>query len=222
MLEASKRVLIFGASGRIGRRVAAEALRRGHAVVGVVRSSPAGRRPPEGLEVVVGDARAPAEVRRLSRGVDVVISATRPAKGREAELVEVATSLLAGLRGASVPLVLVGGAARLDIPGTGGRRVLDDPRLVHDAWRDLAAACVDQLAVCERAPEVPWTYVSPPAFLEEAPPLGAYRLGTDELVVDERGASRMAVEDFALAVVDAAEDAVAEAGGRRLSVGPGA
>ncbi len=218
MLVPPRRVLLFGATGRIGQRVAHVLRHRGHAVLGVTRTT----RPPEtpcpAIELAVGDARDHEKVRELASGRDVVIAATRPASGREGELVDATRGLLAGLRGLHLPLVLVGGAARLLVPGSSGRTVLEDRFLVQDAWRDLAGACVDQFRQCERESDTPWTYVSPPAFLDDGPATGRYRLAQDELVVDHLGQSRLGVDDFALAVADLAETAGLER--RRFAVGP--
>jgi uncharacterized protein len=55
------------------------------------------------------------------------------------------------------------------------------------------------------APDVDWTYVSPPRLLEPGERTTAYRLGADELLVGTDGASRISVEDFAVALLDEAE-----------------
>jgi uncharacterized protein len=47
--------------------------------------------------------------------------------------------------------------------------------------------------------------VSPGALLEPGERTGHYRLGGDELLVDEQGASRITMEDFAIAMLDEAE-----------------
>jgi uncharacterized protein YbjT (DUF2867 family) len=48
------RIVLFGATGNVGRRVAAGALNRGHEVVGVVRDPAAG---------AASDARVPVDQR---------------------------------------------------------------------------------------------------------------------------------------------------------------
>jgi putative NADH-flavin reductase len=59
--------------------------------------------------------------------------------------------------------------------------------------------------VCLGEERVDWVYVSPPASLTPGERTGRYRLGRDELLTDERGESRISMEDFAVALVDEAE-----------------
>jgi putative NADH-flavin reductase len=134
-----------------------------------------------------------------------VVGATRPSPGREDELVTTAEALLAGLARTGVRLLLVGGAGSLTVPGTGGTAAIDDPRHVPAAWRAIAQACTDQLAVCRAETEVDWAYLSPPALLEPGRRTGRYRLGADELLVDAGGRSAISMEDLAVALLDEAE-----------------
>ncbi|GAA0423547.1 NAD(P)-dependent oxidoreductase [Streptomyces luteireticuli] len=198
------RITVFGAAGNVGRRVVAEALSRGHQVTAAVRDRARAGTLPPAVRVRTGDATVPADVARLAVGQDVVIGATRPAPGSERLLVTAAEGLLAGLAGTGTRLLLVGGAGSLTVPG--GGPVLDDPAWVPAAWRPIAQACTDQLAVCRRAGDtVDWTHISPPALLEPGVRTGGYRVGGDELLVDAHGISAVSMEDFAVALVDEAE-----------------
>lgn len=199
------RITVFGAAGAVGGRVVADALLRGHEVTAVVRSRRSLAELPVAAEHRLGDAGRTEDVVALSADQDVVVSATRPAPGREDELVQAARALLAGVRESGARLILVGGAASLTVPGGAGRLVLDDPTYVPPAWRPIARACSDQLAACRDETQADWTYLSPPALLEPGPRVGTYRLGTDELVVDARGDSRISIEDLAAVLLDEAE-----------------
>ncbi|MFF1820010.1 NAD(P)-dependent oxidoreductase [Kribbella sp. NPDC058245] len=198
------RILVFGATGAVGSRVSQEALNRGHHVTAVSRAG-----------TVQGDASDAADVAELSQGHDVVISATRPHAGQEAELTLAAKGLLNGLRFSRVRLILVGGAASLTVPGT-GRTLAEQPDFPAEL-RPIAEACNEQLDLVRTATDVDWTYVSPPALLEPGIRTGNYRLGTDELVVAADGTSSLSMEDFAMALVDEAERA--QHRGRRFTVG---
>ncbi len=183
------RITVFGATGAVGREVVAEARARGHEVLPASRST--------GV-----DATDPAHVARLAAGQDLVISATRPQPGHEPQLVAVARALFAGLRGSGVRLLLVGGAATLRRPdGVLVQEATDFPAELLP----IANACADQLAVCQGQVDVDWTYLSPPMLLEPGPRTGRYRLGADDLVVDEAGTSRITNADLAVALLDEAE-----------------
>ena len=67
-------ILIMGATSGIGARAVDEALGRGLAVRGFARSA-GDMAPVAGLEPVVGDARAPADVARALRGAGAVVFA---------------------------------------------------------------------------------------------------------------------------------------------------
>lgn len=198
------RITVFGAAGSVGARVVAEALSRGHEVTAVVRDPARFPDLPAAARHRAGDARDPEDVTGLAAGQDLVITATRPAPGREHELVTAAKALLAGLAGTGVRLLVVGGAATLTVPGAGGITVVEDPAFPA-ALRDIALACAGQLAACRAEREVDWAYLSPPALLEPGERTGAYRVGTDELLIDARGESRISIEDFAVALLDEAE-----------------
>ena len=216
------KIAVFGAAGAVGRQVVEEALSRHHTVTAIGRNpstladlantrtapDPADRTdradPSTAVRVRRGDASVADDVAVLSRGHDLVISATRPAPGYESELVAAAKGLVDGLAGTAVRLMIVGGAASLIIPGRGGTTVVDGPDFPAD-WLPIALACNDQLDVIRSASDVDWTYVSPPALLEPGDRTGEYRVGTDQLVVSPDGDSRISLADFAIALIDEAE-----------------
>ena len=67
------KLTVFGAAGRTGRQVLAQAAARGHEITGFVRD--AGRfEAPARVRVVEGDARDPLTVVEAVRGADAVIS----------------------------------------------------------------------------------------------------------------------------------------------------
>lgn len=199
------RITVFGAAGNVGSRVVTEALSRGHTVTAVVRDPTRFPELPAAAEPRTGDAANARHVTELGAGQDVVIAATRPAPGREKELVTTTGALLDGLAASGVRLLVVGGAATLTLPGPGGTTVLDSPGFLPDDWRDIARASADQLAVCRTESRVDWTYLSPPALLEPSERTGVYRRGTDELLTDAEGESAISMEDLAVALLDEAE-----------------
>lgn len=121
------RITVFGAAGAVGSRVVAEALSRGHEVTAVVRDSARFAELPERAYARTGDASNVEDVVRASAGQDVVIGATRPAPGSGRQLVSVAEALLAGVARTGGRLLLVGGAASLTVPGSGGYKLSETP-----------------------------------------------------------------------------------------------
>ena len=50
-----------------------------------------------------------------------------------------------------------------------------------------------------------WAYLSPAADFAPGQRTGNYRLGTDELLIDAEGVSKISMEDAAIALLDEAE-----------------
>ncbi|GAA4909714.1 NAD(P)-dependent oxidoreductase [Streptomonospora salina] len=196
------RITVFGAAGSVGAHTVTEALDRGHEVTAAVRDPARAAGLP--IRATRADAADTAATEALCRRSDLVISATRPATDREPELVTTARSLLTATARAGTRLLLVGGAATLTVPGSGGRTVADAPGFPAEL-RPIARACADQLAVCRRDTRADWTYLSPPSLLDTGERTGRYRLGRDELVVDAAGNSRISAADLAVVLLDEAE-----------------
>ncbi|QKW07080.1 NAD(P)H-binding protein [Streptomyces sp. NA04227] len=209
------RITVFGAAGNVGSRTVAEGLARGHEVTAVVRDRARAGALPEGAVIRVGDASSAESVAELSRGQDLVITATRPPEGAEKELAGTTRALLDGVRESGVRLILVGGAATLELPGSGGVTLIESPNFPA-ALLPIAEACAEQLELCRAETAVDWTYLSPPALLEPGERTGKYRLGGDELLTDAEGNSAVSMEDFALALLDEAERPAHR--GRRFTV----
>jgi putative NADH-flavin reductase len=47
-----------------------------------------------------------------------------------------------------------------------------------------------------------WTYLSPAGFIQPGERTGKFRIAKDDLVVDEKGESRISAEDYAVALVE--------------------
>lgn len=199
------RITVFGAAGSAGSRVVTEALSRGHTVTAVVRNEANFEKLPNAVNKRQGDASKVEDVVRLSCGEDIIIAATRPPEGKEQELVAISEALLAGLAHSNVRLLALGGAGSLNVSDKDDTLVVDDVRYVSPAWRDIAIACVDQYDVYKGNTLVQWSYLSPPAMLMPGERTGKFRLGKDELLVDETGDSRISIEDLAVALIDEAE-----------------
>lgn len=198
------RITVFGGAGAVGARVVAEAVARGHEVTAVVRDTARAAAIPAGARVRAGDAARLADVEELSAGQDLVITATRPAPGREAELPALTSVLLAGVARTGVRLLVVGGAATLLVPGTDGLTLHETPDFPAEL-APIAQACAEQLALCRADAAVDWTYLSPPAELAPGERTGTYLVGSDELLSDADGNSAISMEDFAVALLDEAE-----------------
>ncbi|MFL5528057.1 MAG: NAD(P)-dependent oxidoreductase [Gemmatimonadaceae bacterium] len=204
------KLVVFGATGNVGQRVVAEALRRGHAVTGVVRDPSAVQSPDKRVRLVKGDATNADDIARVARGADAVVSAISPrpnARGLPApSLAANSRALIKGLRSAGVKRVLyVGGASSLEVaPGKALADLPDFPAIYRDEAREGREA----LAIWRSdANGLDWTYLSPAAEIAPGNRTGKYRTTDDKLLVDDKGKSFITFEDYAVAVLDELEHA---------------
>ncbi len=202
------KIVVIGATGNIGQRVAKEALSRGHQVIGVVRDPVAVQAPDPRVRLVKGDATKADDVAEVVRGADAVVSAISPRpnpRGLPApSLPENARALIAGLRAAGVKRVLyVGGASSLEVaPGQALADLPDFPEIYRAEAREGREA----LAVWRSEAEgLNWTYLSPAAETGPGERTGKYRTTADQLLVDSAGKSFISFEDYAVAVLDELE-----------------
>ncbi|MET9859301.1 NAD(P)H-binding protein [Streptomyces smyrnaeus] len=200
-------IAVFGANGNIGSRIVREALDRGHQVVAVVRDTGRFVASREAVTVTTGDVLSPESVAAVAGNADVVVSAVgaKDGPGHLATIKPAAESLVTGLRalGAGAPsLVFVGGAGSLRRPD--GSRVWDTEGL-PDAILQIMHAHGQALDHLRGVEDVRWTNISPAATIEPGDRSGTYRVGKDDLVVDENGESRISMEDYAVAVLDEIE-----------------
>ena len=200
-------IIVFGARGDVGSRIVSEALARNHSVTAVVRNKSQIEALPPSVTPQVADVQDTDFVAKLMIGFDLAISAVRPSDGQEELLVELTRSVLDASAKSGVRTLIVGGAASLKVPGLDGDTVLTAPGFLPEEVVPIAKACQAQFELCDAKTDADWTYLCPPAMLTPGERSGQYRTGTDALVVDGDGNSAIAMEDFAVAMIDEAETA---------------
>ena len=196
------KIALIGASGTVGQRILQEALTRGHQVVAIVRDPARITQKDEKLSVVTGDLLNGESISKAVAGYDVVISAYGPAHGAEYTMKAMAQKLIDAVKQAGVQrLLIVGGAGSLEVAP--GLQLVNSPNFL-EAWKPVALAHGEALEVYRKA-DLDWTYFSPAAMFQPGERTGAFRIGTDQLVVDEKGESRISTEDYAVAMLDEVE-----------------
>ncbi|BAN25149.1 NAD(P)-dependent oxidoreductase [Caballeronia insecticola] len=186
------KIAIIGATGNVGSRLVEEALRRGHTITALARDTSVVQARPEVGTVNVDALDADALATALA-GHDAVFSATRFEPIPASAIVE-------PVKRAGVPrLLVVGGAGSLY--AAPGQRVLDLPDFpaAYKAEATAGAAFLDAL---RRERDLDWTFVSPSAEFVPGPRTQKFRLGVDELLVDNSGRSWISYDDYAIAFLD--------------------
>lgn len=192
------KLAIVAATGKIGRHIVQQALHKGHQVTAVVRSDAALPPELEGAKRVLAPLRI-AELAEALKGHDAVISAFGPAQDAPGTLLEATRTLIAATREAGVRrLVVVGGAGSLEVaPGV---QLVDTPEFPA-AYKPIALAHREALAIYRAATDLDWTFFSPAAEIGPGETRGHYRSGGQQLLVDAEGRSRIAYGDYAAALV---------------------
>ena len=193
------KLALIGATGYTGSRIRDEALARAHLVTAIVRDSAALPQHPR-LTACALDVADTPRLRDAIADNDAVVSAFNPGKD---EAGEGTRSILAAVRAChGLRLLVVGGAGSLEIAP--GKRLVDQPDFPAQ-WKDGALKTAALLEALRGDPALNWTFISPAAQIFPGERSGRYRIGGDQLLTDERGDSRISVEDYAAAMIDEAE-----------------
>jgi uncharacterized protein len=195
---------VIGATGRIGQRIVAEAVQRGHHVTAF--TSNAAKIPSDKGKVAwkTADVLNADSVATAMQGQDVLISSYGTAPGANPKPIVTAaeTLLKAGERHPQVRVLMVGGAGSLEVAP--GKTVIDSG-MIPEPWIAIPVAHKEALDAFKKNSTVNWTYFSPAGTIQPGERTGKFRLGGDQLIVGENGKSEISMEDYAVALLDEVE-----------------
>jgi uncharacterized protein len=199
------KIALIGATGFVGAVILQEALNRGHEVTAIVRNPEKLQAHPK-LHAQKGDIYNEDEVARCVAGHDVVISAFNPGwsnPGIYDQQVKGTRAIINGVKKAGIKrLLFVGGAGSLEVkPGV---QSVDLPGFPAE-YKQGSLATREALIMLRQETGLEWSYLSPSADLFPGQRTGQFRLGTDQLLKDANGESRISVQDYAMAMIDEAE-----------------
>lgn len=207
-------ILVYGATGKVGRHVVDEGLARGHLVTAVSRNVARIEQVHRNLTPVQGDILDPESVQSLVRGQDVVIISVRGVTGDRRDAVDAVAyrglkNVVAALRRSgmgAVRLIHVGGSGSLEVaPGTLFADQLPGFILPKHLELEIAGQ-VAALGYLRTVDDVEWTYATPAKNFTNGERTGDFRVGGDRLMEDSRGRSRISRADFAVALINEAEN----------------
>lgn len=203
MEEIIMKIGIIGATGKVGTKVLQEATRRGHEVTAIVRN--AAKLNQSDVKVIEKD------IFNLTtddiKDLDVVVNAFGAPLGEEEAHVEAGRALIALLKDVDTRAIIVGGAGSLFVDEAQTTRVVDTPDF-PDVVKPTAKGQGRNLQDLKDAEGITWTFVSPSAeFDAEGKRTGSYTSGKDQLLVNSQGNSYISYADYAIAIVDEAENA---------------
>ncbi len=189
------KIAFIGATGFIGQHILAEAINRQHQVTALVRDTSKVAAHTQVTSKTLDSNNASAVTAALA-GHDVAIISFHYLNVDFPALIHAIK--ISGVK----RLLVVGGAGSLEVaPGV---RVIDTPDF-PDEWKAVAQAAIGFLDALRAEKALDWVYVSPSAFIEPGQRTGKFRIGSEQLLMDEKGESRISNQDFAVAVVNELE-----------------
>ncbi len=188
-------IALIGSTGQIGREITQQLLAHPHAVTALLRP---GRVLPGELAAarpLAVNLQDEAELARALTGHDVLVSAYAPPPDQADALPLMTARLVRAARQAGVRRVMVvGGAGSLYLAP--GQQLVDSP-MFPAAYKAIALAHREALAVLQAADDLDWTFFAPAALIEPGARRGGYRVGRDRLIADADGQSRISYGDYA-------------------------
>ncbi|HEY5267321.1 MAG TPA: NAD-dependent epimerase/dehydratase family protein [Acidimicrobiales bacterium] len=198
-------IAVIGVTGYVGGHITAEALRRGHDVMGISRTTTPDSRP--GLTFMSGSIADPALVRTVAERSSTLVVAVHAAVDDTTSLAQLVPSLLETVGDFGTRIGFVGGAGSL-LVSPDGPRLVDTPDF-PPAFQATAKALIEVLEALKSSnSSADWFYVSPAAgFGAFAPgePTGNYRTSDNILLIDAEGNSFISGADYAVAFLDEIE-----------------
>jgi len=209
------KILVYGATGKIGKHVVDEALNRGHLVTAVSRDPSRINQIHDNLVAVQGNILDSESISRLVVGQDVVIISVRGVVGKSKDpndavqriAVEKVVEVLRDIGDDAPRLIHVGGAGSLEVaPGVLYADKLPKVFLPKKLELEIGGQVL-ALDYLRSVNDVRWSYATPPKNLTNGKRTGSFRIGGDQLLENSHGRSKVSRADFAVALINEVENA---------------
>jgi putative NADH-flavin reductase len=188
------KIALIGATGNAGAPILNELVRRGHDVTAIVRNPEKVPAQPK-VTAQKGDVFNQDGLAALIKGHDVVISSVHFSASDP-------NKLIGAVKASGVKRYLVvGGAGSLEVAP--GKKLIDTPEFPA-AYKTEAAAGGAFLDLLKQEKDLDWTFLSPSAVFVHGERTGKFRLGTDQLLANDKGSS-ISFEDYSIAIADEVE-----------------
>ncbi len=211
----SLKILVYGATGKIGRHIVNEALNRGHFVTAVSRDPSRITQTHDNLSAVQGDILDSESIANLLVEQDVVFISVRGIVGKSKDpndaiqriAVEKVVNVMRGIGDDAQRLIHIGGSGSLEVePGVLYADKLPKVFLPKSLEVEIAGQVL-ALEYLRTVTDVGWSYATPAKNFTNGKRTGTFRIGGNQLLEDSRGKSRISRADFAVALIDEAENA---------------
>lgn len=195
------KIAVIGASGKQGSLLVKEAMSRGHEVTGIVRKGKS-----------IANKTIVKDVFDLKyddiKDYEVIIDALGFWAEEDLPLHGKSLMYLCNiLKNKENRLLVVGGAGSLYVNPEHTVKLMEGPDF-PEMFKPLASAQGQALEDLRKVDNVKWTFLSPAAdFRADGERTGEYKLGGEELTLNANGESIISYADYAIAMIDEAENA---------------
>lgn len=195
------KIAVIGASGKQGSLLVKEAMSRGHEVTGIVRKGES-----------IANKTIVKDVFDLKyddiKDYEVIIDALGFWAEEDLPLHGKSLMYLCNiLKNKENRLLVVGGAGSLYVNPEHTVKLMEGPDF-PEMFKPLASAQGQALEDLRKVDNVKWTFLSPAAdFRADGKRTGEYKLGGEELTLNANGESIISYADYAIAMIDEAENA---------------
>jgi uncharacterized protein len=206
------KVALIGASGFVGSKILAEALQRGHQVTAICRNPDKIQTSHKNLTVEKADVLNVDQLAKILAGHEVIISSFNPARGVAGAhvydlFVTGHKAILAAVKKSGVKRFLgVGGAASLKTPE--GIELIDSPQFpaAYEPFKPGIRGTRELYYLLKQEPSLDWVFIAPSVVIAPGERTGKFRVGKDHVLYNDKGESKISLEDFSVALVDEMEN----------------
>lgn len=198
------KIAIISASGRVGRLVLEEALKRGHEVTAIVRN-------PSKVQDLKPTHVIQKDIDNVTyddvKDCDVIVDAFGVFDPEHLYMYSTTTKHMSDvLSNKPNRIIVVGGAGSLFTDASHKTRLFDSEGF-PESYLPISTAAYKAFSELQQRNDVNWTYFSPAAeFDPNGKRTGKYKIGGDEVILNSEGKSYVSYADYAIAVVDECEN----------------
>jgi uncharacterized protein len=201
------KIAVIGATGFVGTSLVNELAERNHTVLGISRTMEIQT---DAITFKSIDVFNTNELAEGLKNCDVVVSAYNSGWANNPTMyddyIKGAQSIQQAVKLAGVKrFIVVGGAGSLY--NAEGVQLVDTDKMPEEI-KIGATAARDYLNIIKNEKELDWVFFSPPKEMHQGVTTGRtgkYRLGTDYVIANEHGRSKLSVEDVAVVIADEIE-----------------
>lgn len=200
------KVALIGATGFVGSHILEELLHRNYDVTALARNTDKIPIKDSKLKTIAIDVTDIEKLTEALKGNEVVVSAFNAGWSNPNlydDFMKGSKTIQEAVKKASVKrYIVIGGGGSLYIDG---KQIVDAPDFPTQ-FKAGATAARDYLNLLKQETALDWTFYSPALDMFPGERTGKYRIGTESPVFNDKGESKISVQDTAVAIVDEIEN----------------